>query len=961
MPDSKSPTTAELQHELERLRAELADYRLLVQNSNDLVVKVDLQGRFLFVSPSYCELFGRSEKDLLGKTFMPLIHEDDRASTALAMEKLYSPPYQSYMEQRALAAPGWRWLAWSDKGLLDESGKVTAIVGVGRDITEQKQAELALRESELRYRELFENMGDGVALYEAVDDGADFVFIEINRAAENVLRTDRASVAGKSVTRMFPGVEKTGLLEVFRRVWRSGKALYHPAHRYSDNRLTLWVENFVLKLPNGEIVAIFEDLTAQKLAEQRLRESEARLRDSQAYAHLGFWELQADMQTAVWSDEIYRIAGIDPSVEAGPRSLEQIVHPDDLPNVRRSLQNSLRHRTEHHVEYRIVRPDGTERWVECRARPVGDDNGKVKKLSGFLQDISERKSAELALKQSEERFELAMLGASDGLFDWDLGTGQIYLSPRWKSMLGYSDSEIDNSLETWKTLVDRRQQKDVMDVFKTYASGHRDKFELEYQMRHKDGHLIDVLARAYVLRDADQRPVRMVGTHVDITARKRAEKEIQHLAFHDSLTRLPNRLLFQETLDQVIAAYRRDGVPFALHLLDLDHFKEVNDSLGHPVGDELLQAVAKRISGLVRSSDMLARLGGDEFALIQHGINDEHEASVLAAKIVAAVSEPFQLQGNAIHTSVSIGVMIAGNTDIDSARLMSFADVAMYKAKEAGRGTYAFFEDAMTHQLQREMALCEELRSAEHSEELFLLYQPQFELATGRMIGMEALLRWRHPTHGVMLPTDFLHVAERRGLIKQLSTFSLGESCRQARDWLDRDIPFGHIAVNVCATQVNAPDFFDVVTSAVSAWRIDPACIKLEFTETTLMDSTPEVRDAIKRLADEGFKFAIDDFGTGFASFSYLRNFHADKLKIGPSFIGNVVDKETDAAIVRAIVSLSGTLDLEIVAEGVESQDQAEMLSRLGCHYVQGFLYARPMSATELEDLLQSLEPGAPA
>jgi len=934
------------------LRDELADYQLLVDNTNDLLIKVDLRGRFLFVSPSYCALFGRNQEELLGKTFMPVVHEEDRATTARAMEKLFTPPHKSYVEQRAMTASGWRWLAWSNRGLLNDAGQVVAIVGVGRDITNQKHAETALRESEVRYRQLFENMSDGVAMFDVVGDGEDFIFLEINRAAENILRIDRSAVIGQHVVRLFPGIKKLGLAEVFRRVWRSGKSEYHPTRHYSDDRLTLWVDNFVLKLPHGEIVAIFEDLSAQKKAEQRLVESEKRLRDSQAYAHVGYWELRADRQGALWSDEVYRILGIDPKIKAGPDTLRELVHPDDLQDVMTSLQHSLNTGDEHHIEYRLQRPDGDQRWVQCRARLATGENQEPEKLVGFLQDITERKLAEQALAQSEERFELAMRGANDGVFDWDLETGEVYYSPRWGSMLGYAGDELAGAIETWEGLIEPGQRTEVMAQLNAYKSGERDKFEIEYRMCHKDGHLVDVLARAHVMKNSLDEPVRVVGTHVDITARKQAEKEIQHLAFHDSLTGLPNRLLFSETLEQVLASFRRDGQSFAVHLLDLDHFKEVNDNLGHPVGDQLLQAVAERISALLRDSDLFARLGGDEFALIQKGVDDPGEASVLASKIVASANQVFRLADNVIHTSVSIGIMIPGSGGLDGTRLMSCADVAMYKAKEAGRGTFAFFEDAMTDQLQREMLLCDQLRHAADAGELFLLYQPQYELSSGRLTGLEALLRWRHPELGVIQPGAFLPVAERRGLIRRLSVFALEQACRQARHWVDHGVPFGHIAVNLCPSQINAGDFFDVVVSTVESFDVEPARIAFEFTETTLMHSTAPVRETINRLAERGFEFAIDDFGTGFASFAYLRSFHADKLKIGPDFLRNVAEDPSDAAIVEAIIGLGKSLGLKTIAEGVETSEQAEMLSGFGCDQAQGFLYARPEPPEEIELLL---------
>jgi diguanylate cyclase (GGDEF)-like protein/PAS domain S-box-containing protein len=934
------------------LREQLEDYRLLVANSHDLVVKVDSSGRFLFVSPSYCSLFGRTEEDLLGQRFMPLVHDDDRESTALAMTRLYSPPHHCYIEQRAMTASGWRWLAWSDQALLDCNGEVTAVVGVGRDVTDQKAAEVALRESEVRYRELFENMGDGVALYRVVGDAEDFTFLEINRSAEKILRIDRDSLIGRSVGEMFPGFEELGLLDVFRDVWRTDTSRYHPTRHYVDDRLDLWADNYVIKLPNGEIVSIFEDLTTQKRSEQRLLESERRLRDSQAYAHVGFWELFADKQRAQWSDEVYRIAGIEPHGNpAGPATLERLVHPDDFPRVIASLRNSLDTGREHRIEYRILRPDGETRWGECRARAQSDDRGRTEKLVGFLQDITERKQAELALQQSEERFELAMLGANDGLFDWDLESGDIYFSPRWKSMLGYADNELPNHLDSWRELARSAGREDVIRILESRHVGQRDKFEMEYQLPHRSGYAVDLLARAYIKKDKNAVPVRVVGTHVDISARKQAEKEIQHLAFHDSLTGLPNRLLFNESLAQNLTNFARDKMVFAVHLLDLDHFKEINDSLGHPVGDQLLVAVARRIRGVVRANDMLARLGGDEFALIQRGVSDTGEVSILARKIVNAMNEAFQLQDNLVRTAVSIGIAIPAADDVDASRLMSFADVAMYKAKKNGGAGFAFFEDSMTDHLRTEMVLCDRLRDALDGDALFLEYQPQIEIGSGRLEGVEALLRWRQADGRVLLPGAFLSIAERRGLIQRLSAFSLERSCQQAREWIDRGIDFGHVAVNLCAAQVHAADFVEFVVATVNEYSLEPGTIAFEFTETMLMESSPTVRDSINSLADLGFQFAIDDFGTGFASFRYLREFHADKLKIGPEFVQYITEDEEDRAIVESIIGLGRALGLKTIAEGVENKAQEAVLAELGCGFVQGYLYGGPMSAESLEKL----------
>lgn len=764
--------------------------------------------------------------------------------------------------------------------------------------------------------------------------------------------------------------------------------------------------------------------------------------------------------------------------EFGRLRVGDLVADESTEDLRRRVE-TIREQRRDDFETRIATRDGDLRAVLVTAKLL--QIGGRALLFNLIRDITEVKRVHERLRASEERLNHALQGASDGLFDWDLANDRIYFSPRWKGMLGYADDELENSIETFERLVDPVDGKRVWSMLHDYLAGRRDEFGIEIQMRHKAGHWVDILGRGKALRDTHGEPVRMVGTHVDITAQKSAERKlaasearyrnlvevapysvqeidteaniryanpasaailgytqeqlvsmnvaellppedraafrrmlhemvvrqpkpqpvenvnltgdgrrihvrvswnylrdttgqvagfvsiaddvtearraaaaIEHLAFHDHLTGLPNRLLLKEKLGEALVAQDRSRRAFALHILDLDHFKEINDSLGHPFGDQLLDAVAARIREVVRSGDFLARLGGDEFALVQMELGDIADASSLALKMLEAVSRPFRLDANLVYTNASIGILVNEDPTATVDELMSRADVALYKAKDGGRGSYAFFEDSMTLQLQQEMALTRQLLQALELGELVLKYQPQFALADGRLLGAEALLRWHHPERGELTPGEFLEVAEKRGLIRAIGDWVLAEVARQAADWASRGLCFGRLAVNVSAAQFNDGAFAEGFLNIVQETGVDPCLLELEYTETVLMKASDSTRAAILELSALGVSFAIDDFGTGFSSLMYLKQFHTDKLKIDREFVRDLPNDQGDAEIVKATIALAHALGLTTVAEGVEEEAHAEFLKRQGCDQVQGYLYARPMTAEALEQRLGS-------
>jgi diguanylate cyclase (GGDEF)-like protein/PAS domain S-box-containing protein len=586
--------------------------------------------------------------------------------------------------------------------------------------------------------------------------------------------------------------------------------------------------------------------------------------------------------------------------------------------------------------------------------PSHADLEMIESAAGLAAIVIERDRAENATRQAEEKARLLLESTTEGIFGLDLEGRVTFINPAAADMLGFEPEALIG--QPIHPLIHHSRAdgtplpSESCSILATLTQG-QDCHAASEVLWRRDGSCFPAEYWATPVR-RDHHIEGAVVTFHDISARQRAEAEIQHLAFHDSLTGLPNRLLFKEELSQALAGLRRDSQRFALHMLDLDHFKDVNDSLGHPVGDELLRAVAERLTAITRGTDILARFGGDEFALLQVRIGEIGDAAALASKIIESLEQEFLIGDNRISINTSIGILIADQHCHDVDELITRADVALYKAKEAGRGTHAFFADSMTQQLRHEMEITRELAQAIQNGELFLDYQPQFDLESGRLVGMEALVRWRHPREGVRQPGAFLSVAEKRGLIRPLSEWVLNAVCRQIRDWSDRGLDFGRVAVNLCAQQVGDPDFGDSILAVLERTGARPEHLELEFTETVLIAADAQTQADIVRLSELGIHFAIDDFGTGFSSMQYLRKFRTDKIKIDREFIQDVVHDPGDAEIVKATIALGTALGLMTVAEGVETEEQAEFLRRHGCRQVQGYLYGRPQPPEDIERLI---------
>jgi diguanylate cyclase (GGDEF)-like protein/PAS domain S-box-containing protein len=470
--------------------------------------------------------------------------------------------------------------------------------------------------------------------------------------------------------------------------------------------------------------------------------------------------------------------------------------------------------------------------------------------------------------------------------------------------------------------------------------------------RAPDGRLAHLLTTKAPLRDAAGQVIAVLTTSIDITDRKQAEERLLHLAQHDPLTQLPNRAYLGERLRERCAQGRREPGGFALHFLDLDRFKAVNDALGHQAGDRLLVQVARRLRAAVREGDTVARLGGDEFAILQQEVGSAADAAHLAGRLVAAFARPFRLMGRIITVSASVGVTLFPKDAAEADELLRNADLAMYRAKAEGRSGYGFFDPEMDAAAQRAMQLEAELRRALTRREFELVWQPLVSLRTGRISGAEALLRWRHPERGVLPPGEFLQLAEEIGLIVPITEWVLGAATRQAAAWAQARPEGLRVSVNLSPSVFAQRDVRGMVEHALAASGLPPALLDIEITERVLVEKLDAAAGTLHALRQSGVSFSIDDFGTGYASLSYARSLPVQRLKIDQSFIAGLGTNRADAAIVSAIVSLARGLGMTVAAEGVENPAQVEALRRLGCDEVQGFIVSEAVSAAELGVML---------
>lgn len=685
----------------------------------------------------------------------------------------------------------------------------------------------------------------------------------------------------------------------------------------------------------------------QRVADRtnKLHQRERSLTNAQRIAGLGSWEWDVEREQLSWSDQMYRIFMLDPK-EHQPSYwiFHSLIHPDDRPKFEKKFNDALKHGDGFELEYRLICPGAREQVVSCEGEITRDQDGRAVYVQGTVLDITERKKTEVGLRLLASVFE----HSPDGILITDDKMNILQVNPAFTTITGYTPEDAVG--KTPKLLSSGLHDKThYQQMWRSLSkTGH---WQGEMADRRKNGESYTEWLTISSVHDDDDRLVNYVGVFKDITEKKAAEQRITHLAYYDFLTELANRRLFEDRLEQTLRLAKRKTRSVALLYIDLDRFKPINDSLGHKAGDLLLIQVARRLQAEVRESDTVARLGGDEFGIVLDDVN-QVSTTHIAKKIIGRIGDAFNVEGTEVFIGASIGISMFPNDGTDLNALMKHADIAMYRAKEQGRNNYQFFLPVMNAGAEERMLIENALRHAVNREELEVYYQPQVRLSDGKMVGVEALLRWYHPELGTVSPGQFIPIAEESGLINQLGEWVLEQACRQRQYWAGTVADDFRVAVNLSARQFNT-NIVGMVESVLARTGIAAEQLELEITESMVMQEADSSVELLNALSALGVHLAMDDFGTGYSSLSYLKRFPLHKLKVDRAFVSGLPDDEEDAAITKAVIAMAKSLGLRVLAEGTETLEQINYLRSIGCNEVQGYYCSRPLPADQLHPLLQ--------
>ncbi|KXK07431.1 MAG: diguanylate cyclase/phosphodiesterase [Acidobacteria bacterium OLB17] len=1001
--------------------------------------------------------------------------------------KLWADRYK-----KALAGETVTWQDHTSDGLFettilpirDENGTIFSGMVIWQDIAGRVQSEERLRESEARYRELFENASDIIYVHDLEGN-----YTSINKAGEAVFGYSREEALQLNLSQVIHpdhfAITKEAFLK--KTSGETSKTVYEvDCLRKDGERITLEI-NSSLAYKDGTPVAvqgIARDITNRRRSEEALRRSEANLAAAQRIAHLGSWELElkdginSTANLINWSDEVYRIFGYEPrSVKPTIDFIYRAIRPSDRAIFSEGFVSAIKGRLPFDIEARIVLRTGEERLLKVQAETVGGPDGRTERMFGTIQDITESRYAEEALRESEARFRDLFENANDIIYTHDLDGNLTSVNRAVELVSGYSSEELvgmnyvdvvaPDFLDIASNMTPRRSEHDKPTMYEieiVAKDGHRVTLEVSTRLIYQDGvavgvqglgrditqkriaekkihetlslftstfestadgivvmsldrqivtynkkfvdmwelasepmepddagkmiaHICDklqepdafladldhlygdpLLATDTIVRLKDGRiyerysqpqltdglPVGRVCCFRDITERTLAEERLRFYALHDPLTELPNRAAFMKHLrDAVAKSERSEYAQFAVLFLDLDRFKVINDSLGHTIGDKLLIAVAEKLTSGVRPGDIVARLGGDEFTILLQRSGDIQEVSKIAERLQAKISEPFKLDNYEVFTTASIGIVLSGQMHRSAEDFLRDADIAMYRAKEGGKARFEIFDQELHVRNMNLLRIETDLRHALEKDQFEVHYQPIVDLESGTVNEFEALIRWRHPEHGLVGPEEFVHVAEETGLIVPMGKWILNEACRQVSLWQRDSNRLLAISVNLSAKQLMHPTLTAQVRDAIMHSGLRPSQVKLEVTESTVMEHSDKALKVLKELRRLGVGLSTDDFGTGYSSLSYLQKFPFQRLKIDRSFVKAMDDDDRSSLIVKTILMLGENLDLEVVAEGIETSGQRQKLRELKCGLGQGYLFSPPVPAARAKDLLR--------
>lgn len=693
------------------------------------------------------------------------------------------------------------------------------------------------------------------------------------------------------------------------------------------------------------------DIGAYKALEARLREGEALLAEAQRVGRIGSYAWDLASGRVQWSAETYRLFGRDPGLP-GLRyeELLALCTPGSVADLERAVRAAIEDGQPFQLEIGLTRPDGQARRLDLRGAVMCGE-GLSRRLVGVVMDVTEQHLAEARAKWQADLLERISAMGRIGGFDWELDGDRIHWTDEVYRIHGLP---VGQPLEWAATLAlyDEPSQARLQQMFQSLREGAAGSESAELCLFTPDGRRVWLHCQA-AARSDERGGLHISGLLQDISAEREAGERIEQLAHYDNLTGLPNRFLFRQRAQSAIEEARRHSLPLALLFVDLDRFKNVNDSLGHATGDQLLFEIGGRLRSCVRGSDLVGRLSGDEFLVLLREIRRAEDASIVAAKIIDAVAQPIELAGAELRIGCSIGIALLDEQVADLDALLRAADAAMYAAKDRGRSTFAFYSEEFRQRAQRRLTLESQLRRAIARDQLHLVYQPTVYLHSGAVAGIEALLRWVGEDGETRSPIEFIPIAEECGEILPIGDWVLHQACRQAQAWRQAGCAFERIAVNVSAIQLRDPDFAPRVLRVCTAEGWPPEALQLELTESALMRESEVLARAFATFEAHGISLAVDDFGTGFSNLHYLTRFPVQALKIDRSFVAQMLHDAGAQELTRAIIGLGHALSMQVVAEGVETEQALELLAQQGCDEAQGYLFSRPLDAAAMIAWLQ--------
>ena len=817
-----------------------------------------------------------------------------------------------------------------------------------RDITEQQRKEAALRESEEQYRRIIETTSEGVWIVDAENKT---VFAN-NRMAE-MLGYTLDEMLGMPllafINEEWQSLTIAALTYVQRRVQGSKESFDFQLRRKDGSNLWAIVSANPIFDAAGQYVGalgMFTDITRRKQAEVEIQQSEQKYRNLFDNSLVGMFRSSLSDGTVLDANAaILRMFGFD-SYE-GIRTVSLYINPTDRETLNQLV---LEQGFVENFETQVRRKDGSVFWVSYSAKLYAKEDY----LEGVMIDITERKQSEEALRAKKEFLKVVLGNIPQFIFWKDRNSVYLGCNHNFAIAAGLNSPEKIIGLTDY----DLPWKKEEADFFRECDARIMETNTAEYHIiapqLHADGKQAWLDTTKIPLHDAQGNVIGILGSYEDITERQLAQEKIRYQALHDLLTGLPNRTLFNDELSVSLTNAASRQSLLAVMFLDLDRFKTINDTLGHAIGDRLLQGVAERLITYLQDSGIIARWGGDELTVLLPQLNCIEEAAKVAQQILDTIKQPFNLEGHQLHISSSIGIAVYPQNGEDSETLLRNADAALYRVKQQGRNNYQFYTAAMNSQASELLVLENELHHALHRGEFVVYYQPQVNITTGEITGMEALVRWQHPKFGLVTPTKFIPLAEETGLIVPIGEWVLKTACAQNKAWQDAGLPPLRVAVNLSARQFQQPFLLNVVSQTLQQTGLAPKFLELEITETIAMQDVDLTRTILTKLYQMGINLSIDDFGTGYSSLGYLKQFPLHSLKIDKSFVRDVATDPQNAGIINAIMTLGRGFNLRVIAEGVETEAEKDWLRSFQCEEMQGYLSSRPLPALQATELLQN-------